>query len=92
LNPSAQLECGKRASVDVYQRGLTMARWRELIDAAYAGTVEAPIVNLDDQRGSHFDAIFLGGGSAGRFGAAVAPPATSSSAGWKACTARVGWR
>jgi dihydrolipoamide dehydrogenase len=57
--------------VDVYQRGLTMARWRELIDAAYAGTAEAPIVNLDEKRGPHFDAIFLGGGSAGRFGAAV---------------------
>jgi len=28
-------------------------------------------VNIDESRGGHFDAIFVGGGSAGRFGAAV---------------------
>jgi dihydrolipoamide dehydrogenase len=48
-----------------------MAQWRQLIDDAYRGQVTEPIVNVDHSRGSHFDAIFLGGGSAGRFGAAV---------------------
>jgi pyruvate/2-oxoglutarate dehydrogenase complex dihydrolipoamide dehydrogenase (E3) component len=48
-----------------------MAQWRQLIDEAYRGDVTEPIVNVDDSRGTHFDAIFLGGGSAGRFGAAV---------------------
>jgi dihydrolipoamide dehydrogenase len=48
-----------------------MAQWRKLIDDAYRGQVTEPIMNVDDSRGSHFDAIFVGGGSAGRFGAAV---------------------
>ena len=48
-----------------------MAQWRQLIDDAYRGRVTGPIMNLDESRGSHYDAIFLGGGSAGRFGAAV---------------------
>jgi 2-oxopropyl-CoM reductase (carboxylating) len=57
--------------VDVHRAGLTMAQWRQLIDDAYRGQVTEPIVNVDHSRGTHFDAIFLGGGSAGRFGAAV---------------------
>ena len=48
-----------------------MAQWRQLIDEAYRGQVTEPIMNVDESRGSHFDAIFVGGGSAGRFGAAV---------------------
>ena len=57
--------------MDVHRAGLTMAQWRQLIDEAYRGQVTEPITNIDDSRGSHFDAIFVGGGSAGRFGAAV---------------------
>jgi dihydrolipoamide dehydrogenase len=48
-----------------------MARWRQLIDDAYDGRVTEPITHLDEARGGHFDAIFVGGGSAGRFGAAI---------------------
>ena len=48
-----------------------MAQWRQLIDDAYRGLVTEPIMNIDESRGPHYDAIFLGGGSAGRFGAAV---------------------
>ncbi len=48
-----------------------MAQWRQLIDEAYRGQVTEPIMNVDESLGSHFDAIFVGGGSAGRFGAAV---------------------
>jgi dihydrolipoamide dehydrogenase len=57
--------------LDVHRAGLTLAQWRQLIDDAYRGQVTEPIMNVDGSRGSHFDAIFLGGGSAGRFGAAV---------------------
>ncbi|HEY4022190.1 MAG TPA: NAD(P)/FAD-dependent oxidoreductase [Pseudonocardiaceae bacterium] len=57
--------------MDVYRAGLSMARWRQLIDDAYDGRVTEPITHLDEARGGHFDAIFVGGGSAGRFGAAV---------------------
>jgi pyruvate/2-oxoglutarate dehydrogenase complex dihydrolipoamide dehydrogenase (E3) component len=48
-----------------------MAQWRQLIDDGYGGRVTGPIMNIDESRGCHYDAIFLGGGSAGRFGAAV---------------------
>ena len=57
--------------MDIRRAGLTMAQWRQLIDDAYRGRVTEPITNLDESRGPHYDAIFLGGGSAGRFGAAV---------------------
>lgn len=57
--------------MDVYGKALTMAEWRRLIDDAYSGRLTVPIVNIDESNGSHFDAVFVGGGSAGRFGAAV---------------------
>ena len=57
--------------MDVHRAGLTMAHWRRLVDDAHRGQVTEPIMNVDSSRGFHFDAIFLGGGSAGRFGAAV---------------------
>lgn len=57
--------------MDVYRSGLTIPQWQSLIDVAYDGGLDEPIVNVDASRGGHFDAIFVGGGSAGRFGAAV---------------------
>jgi 2-oxopropyl-CoM reductase (carboxylating) len=57
--------------MDVHRAGLDMAQWRQLIDDSCRGELSEPIVNIDASRGSRFDAIFLGGGSAGRFGAAV---------------------
>jgi 2-oxopropyl-CoM reductase (carboxylating) len=57
--------------VDVYGRDMSIAGWRRMIDDAYSGAVEEPIFGIDETRGPHFDAIFVGGGSAGRFGAAV---------------------
>ncbi|GLZ49325.1 dihydrolipoyl dehydrogenase [Actinomycetospora sp. NBRC 106375] len=57
--------------MDVYGSEMSIAGWRRLIDEAYSGELGEPILNVDEARGSHFDAIFVGGGSAGRFGAAV---------------------
>jgi dihydrolipoamide dehydrogenase len=57
--------------VDVHSAGLSIADWRTIIDDAYCGTLQGPVSNFDPSLGSHFDAIFVGGGSAGRFGAAV---------------------
>jgi pyruvate/2-oxoglutarate dehydrogenase complex dihydrolipoamide dehydrogenase (E3) component len=57
--------------MDIRRAGLTMAQWRQLIDQAWDGRLTGPITHLDESRGSHYDAIFVGGGSAGRFGAAV---------------------
>jgi len=44
---------------------------RSIIDDACRGTLRPAIRNVDRSRDDHFDAIFVGGGSAGRFGAAV---------------------
>jgi 2-oxopropyl-CoM reductase (carboxylating) len=57
--------------VDVYGSDMSMASWRRLIDDAYSGAVAEPLLGVDERRGPHYDAIFVGGGSAGRFGAAV---------------------
>ena len=57
--------------MDVHSAGLSIADWRTIIDDAYRGTLQGPVSNLDPSLGTHFDAIFVGGGSAGRFGAAV---------------------
>jgi 2-oxopropyl-CoM reductase (carboxylating) len=57
--------------MDIRRAGLSMAQWRQLIDDAGGGQLTEPVTNLDETRGPHYDAIFLGGGSAGRFGAAV---------------------
>lgn len=49
----------------------TVKEWAELIDARLrTGDSSAPIVHIDAGDGREFDAIFLGGGAAGRFGAA----------------------
>lgn len=56
---------------NVFGEGISMPGWRDLIDATYSGRRGDVIANIDDAAGDEFDAIFLGGGSAGRFGAAV---------------------
>jgi len=60
-----------RRHPDVHGAGLSIAEWRAIIDSAYSGARQGAIRNVDEARGGHFDAIFVGGGSAGRFGAAV---------------------
>lgn len=57
--------------VDVHDADLSIADWRSIIDEASRGTLRGAISNVDRSRDAHFDAIFVGGGSAGRFGAAV---------------------
>lgn len=50
---------------------LSIPQWQDLIDRAHAGDVTEPLINVDEAAGSHFQAIFVGGGGAGRFGAAI---------------------
>jgi pyruvate/2-oxoglutarate dehydrogenase complex dihydrolipoamide dehydrogenase (E3) component len=50
--------------MDIRRADLTMGQWRQLIDDAYRGKVTWPIMNIDESRGSHYDAIFLSGGAA----------------------------
>ncbi len=50
---------------------LSISQWREKIDDALAHPkAVGPIRNIRDQDARPFDAIFIGGGAAGRFGAA----------------------
>lgn len=49
-------------------RQVSMAEWNELIDAAMDH--DEPLVNLPEGDGEVYDAIFVGGGAGGRFGAA----------------------
>ncbi|RNM12205.1 FAD-dependent oxidoreductase [Nocardioides pocheonensis] len=49
---------------------LGIAEWRDLIRRVEIGEVREPLVNIDDSDAAPWDAIFVGGGAAGRFGAA----------------------
>ncbi len=52
-------------------RALTIEEWSHRIDAALeAPEAIGPIVNINDGDAREFDAIFVGGGAAGRFGSA----------------------
>ncbi|MBI2311264.1 MAG: NAD(P)/FAD-dependent oxidoreductase [Betaproteobacteria bacterium] len=56
---------------DVSVQGLTIRTWRAWIDAALTGAMSSrPLFNVRPGRDDRFDAIFIGGGAAGRFGAA----------------------
>lgn len=60
--------------MDVYGKKLSMQQWRELIDETYSGARDEYLLNVADIATAddvEFDAIFVGGGSGGRFGAAV---------------------
>jgi 2-oxopropyl-CoM reductase (carboxylating) len=52
-------------AVDVRDQAISLPEWTRLIDEYY-GTTE-PIVNVHDDDGV-YDAVFVGGGAAGRFG------------------------
>jgi len=56
---------------DLYGKSLSMREWQDLIDITYSGRSKDVLANVDRSRPAEFDAIFVGGGSAGRFGAAV---------------------
>ena len=51
-------------------RELSVTEWRSLIESSLDGGGAEPIFNLVDDGRGVYDAIFLGGGAAGRFGAA----------------------
>jgi dihydrolipoamide dehydrogenase len=49
---------------------LGIGEWERLIHRAEVGEVTEPLENVDRSNTSEFDAIFIGGGAGGRFGAA----------------------
>src|SRR3712207_5099999 len=54
--------------MDVASMKLSMAEWNQVIDEFLSNS--EPILNLHDQGKGTYDAIFIGGGAAGRFGSA----------------------
>lgn len=58
------------AVVDIRNTKLNLAAWNELIEASLADEKSEPILNIDGDADPVYDAIFVGGGAAGRFGAA----------------------
>jgi len=57
--------------INVSEAQWSVGRWQEEIEIRLAGDdAEGPLVNIRANDSREFDAIFLGGGAAGRFGAA----------------------
>jgi pyruvate/2-oxoglutarate dehydrogenase complex dihydrolipoamide dehydrogenase (E3) component len=56
--------------MDVSGRYLSLGEWCELIEALLVDPGGEPILNLEDDGRGTYDAIFIGGGAGGRFGAA----------------------
>ena len=56
--------------MDIRDEHFNLARWYEIIETALESSASEPIFNLHDDGEGVYDAIFLGGGAAGRFGAA----------------------
>jgi dihydrolipoamide dehydrogenase len=56
--------------VDVRSEHYNLAKWYDIIESALDDPDSEPIVNIADEAASEYDAIFVGGGAGGRFGAA----------------------
>jgi dihydrolipoamide dehydrogenase len=56
--------------VDVRSEHYNLAKWYDIIESALDDPDSGPIVNIADEAASEYDAIFVGGGAGGRFGAA----------------------
>ena len=56
-----------------------MAEWETLIHSAETGEVSEALENVHRDKGNSFDAIFVGGGAGGRFGAAYSRPVGGAS-------------
>jgi len=57
-------------SIDIRDKKLNIQEWTNLIDDYHNNDVGTAIFNIDPTDQREFDAIFLGGGAGGRFGAA----------------------
>lgn len=60
----------KGCGMDVTRETLSVADWSDLIERAYTGSCREAVINLPSGSQRTYDAIFIGGGPGGRFGAA----------------------
>ncbi len=56
--------------MNVWGNQFTIEKWQHLVSEFLEGDNGSPIININPNDTSEFDAVFLGGGAAGRFGAA----------------------
>ncbi len=56
--------------MDLRNTVLSMPEWEDLIHRAEIRAVDEPLVNVDEDATTPYDAIFVGGGAGGRFGSA----------------------
>ena len=56
--------------MNVWGNQFTIEKWQQLISEFLEGDNSSPIININPTDTREFDAIYLGGGAAGRFGAA----------------------
>jgi pyruvate/2-oxoglutarate dehydrogenase complex dihydrolipoamide dehydrogenase (E3) component len=56
--------------MDIKDQHLSLAQWYDVIETALQSPDAEPIFNLQDDGSAVYDAIFVGGGAGGRFGAA----------------------
>jgi pyruvate/2-oxoglutarate dehydrogenase complex dihydrolipoamide dehydrogenase (E3) component len=59
-----------RWDVDIRGKHLNLGEWNELIESSLADPDSEPLLNLDPDFEGVYDAVFVGGGAGGRFGAA----------------------
>ena len=56
--------------MNVWGNQFTIEKWQHLVSGFLEGGNSSPIININPTDAREFDAIYLGGGAAGRFGAA----------------------
>ncbi len=59
-----------RCHVDIRDQHFNLAEWNELIESCLADPGSEPLLNLAPGSDDEYDAVFVGGGAGGRFGAA----------------------
>ncbi|MGZ8929094.1 MAG: dihydrolipoamide dehydrogenase, partial [Methylobacter sp.] len=57
-------------AMDIWGDYFTIAKWQDFVAGALESGSSPPIFNINPNDDREFDAIYLGGGAAGRFGAA----------------------
>jgi pyruvate/2-oxoglutarate dehydrogenase complex dihydrolipoamide dehydrogenase (E3) component len=57
-------------AMDIWGDYFTIAKWQDFVTGALESGGSSPVFNINPNDDREFDAIYLGGGAAGRFGAA----------------------
>ena len=58
------------SSLNIRDKNPSIQEWTKLVNSYHDDKISTAILNIDDKDRREYDAIFLGGGAGGRFGAA----------------------